>query len=221
MYPLRVSEAELRIRDAEPGDVRFIAWVMQEAARSHLERGIWDFAFPDAAQRIDFLAALASAEAPSFFQHAGFLVAEIDGRAAAALSGYEPRLALGAVLAEASLEAIQRVGLDAEETAAYGERMQMLAGAMPDTPEERWIIEWVATLPEFRGRGLADRMLHAILARGRERGYRGAQIAYLIGNTPASRIYERVGFKKVDEKRDPAFEEALGCPGIARMHLDL
>ena len=61
MYPLRVSEAELRIRDAEPGDVRFIAWVMQEAARSHLERGIWDFAFPDAAQRIDFLAALASA----------------------------------------------------------------------------------------------------------------------------------------------------------------
>jgi ribosomal protein S18 acetylase RimI-like enzyme len=215
-----VTEA-VRIRDADPGDVRFLAWVMQEAARSHLERGIWDFAFPDASLRIDFLAALAAAEGRSFFHHAGFLVAEIDGRAAAALSGYEPRLALGPALAEANLEAIRRVGMDAAEAAAYGERMQTMSRAMPDTPEERWIVEWVATLPEFRGRGLADQLLHAILARGRERGYRGAQIGYLIGNTPASRVYERVGFKGVDEKRDAAFEEALGCPGIARMHLDL
>ena len=91
----------------------------------------------------------------------------------------------------------------------------------PDTPEERWIVEWVATLPEFRGRGIVNSLLLKILDRGRERGFEKAQIGYLLGNIRAQRSYERVGFKTVYERRDPDFEAALGCPGMACMYLDL
>jgi len=60
-----------------------------------------------------------------------------------------------------------------------------------------------------------------MLDRGRCKGYARAQIAVLIGNTPAQRAYESVGFKVVDEKRHPDFQTALGCPGIARLLRDL
>ena len=221
VYPEAVSDGHLRIRSADRGDSRFVAWVIQEAARSHLPAGVWDFALPDPDRRIDFLDALASAEARSFFSYQGFLIAELDGSPASALSGYEPAKALGQTMTDANIEAFAQVGLSEQELALFGERMKMITGAMPETPEDRWVVEWVATAPGFRGRGLAQKLLLEILERGRGLGYAGAQIAFLIGNTPAQRIYERVGFKVVDEKRDPDFEAALGCPGIARMHLDL
>ena len=42
------SEAfAIDIRPAERGDTRFLAWVMQEAGRSHLPKGIFDVAIPD------------------------------------------------------------------------------------------------------------------------------------------------------------------------------
>ena len=39
-----------RVRPADRGDTRFVAWVIQEAARSHLEKGFWDVALTDEAQ---------------------------------------------------------------------------------------------------------------------------------------------------------------------------
>lgn len=99
--------------------------------------------------------------------------------------------------------------------------MQSLGNPWLEIPDERWVIEWVATVPEFRGRGIVHELLGHILERGRERGYHGAQIGHLIGNESARRAYQRVGFTHVDEKRDPDFEAVLGSPGLARMHLDL
>ena len=101
------------------------------------------------------------------------------------------------------------------------DRLALALGCYPNPPDDRWTVEWVATVPDFRGRGIVQKLLAAILEKGRERGYRKAQIAYLIGNTLAQRSYERVGFETVSEQRDPDFEAALSCPGIACMHLDL
>jgi ribosomal protein S18 acetylase RimI-like enzyme len=56
---------------------------------------------------------------------------------------------------------------------------------------------------------------------GREKGFRCAQINIYIGNIPAQRLYEKYGFKIVDEKRDPYFEMQIGSPGMARMLRDL
>ena len=94
-------------------------------------------------------------------------------------------------------------------------------GAFPDVPEDRWVVEFVATLTEFLGHGIVSTLLHEILDKGREQGFTRGQIGCFIGNTRARRVYERAGFKIVDEKRDPGWEIAIGCPGLWCMHMDL
>jgi ribosomal protein S18 acetylase RimI-like enzyme len=80
-----------------------------------------------------------------------------------------------------------------------------------------WIIENVATLPAYRRRGLGNALLAEILAKGRRKGCRRAQISVLIGNTPAQQAYEKVGFQVVDERRHPDFEALVGASGIRRL----
>ncbi len=214
------ASVRFRIRPADRGDSRFLAWVMEAAGRSHLPRGIWDIAVPDDERRIDYLDALVSSEARAFWHWSCFLVAERDGRHAAALAGYEPRLALPEIPAS-TRQAEQRLGIADAESRAIQQRMGVCAACFPEIPQDRFVIEWVATLPEFRGRGIVHQLLLEVLDRGREAGYERAQVGVMIGNTPAQRAYEGVGFKIVDAKRDTAFETALGSPGIARLHRDL
>ena len=208
------------IRSAVRGDTRFLAWVMQEAARSHLEKGFLDIAVPDDAKRLAFLDAIAHAKARSMFSAQNFLVAEIDGRQAGALSAYEPAIAMPQ-MGPAMAEAVQTVGWSEEEIGGMQSRLGVAMTCYPESPEDRWVIEWVATVPEFRGRGIVQQLLLAILEKGREQGFQKAQVAYLLGNEPARRSYERVGFETVSERRDPDFEAALQAPGVACMHMDL
>jgi ribosomal protein S18 acetylase RimI-like enzyme len=79
-----------------------------------------------------------------------------------------------------------------------------------------WVVESVATRPEFRRRGLIDLLMEEMLERGRARGATTADIGVFIGNDPAQRAYEKHGFRVVDEKRNAAFEAVYGTPG-ARM----
>jgi translation initiation factor 4G len=215
-----MPEKTLRIRQADRGDTRFLAWVIQEAARSHLEWGVMDMAIPDDEQRWAYLDAALHADARSFFHHTNFLVAEIDGRHVAALSGYEPKIAVPEMLPMCQ-EVAQKIGWSNADLEKMLASFGAAAAAFPDSPEERWTIEWVATLPEFRGRGIVHKLMVEILDRGRERGYEKAQIGYLLGNRPARRAYESQGFKTVYERRDAGFEAALGCEGMACMHMDL
>jgi ribosomal protein S18 acetylase RimI-like enzyme len=193
---------------------------MQVAARSHLEVGVMDFVVPDEEKRHAFLDAVSHAEPRSFFRYDNFLVAAIDGRQVAALSAYEPATAMPE-MERAEVEAARALGWSDQELQDMKSRFAIAASIFPETPEDRWIVEWVATVPEFRGRGIVNKLLLAVLEKGRERGYEKAQIGYLLGNDNARRSYERVGFKTVYERRDPGFEAALECPGGACMHLDL
>jgi translation initiation factor 4G len=207
------------IRDARADDAAFVAWVQQEAARSHLPRGFFDLAFPGPDEdRLRIIRRMACAEAKSFCHWSGFLVAEVDGKPAAGLSGYEK----ASVAAGTELEAAMREALSAErwtheQAGAMQQRISPFLTCIPETPDDLWVVEWVATRPEHRGKGLIKALLEAILSRGRERGYARSQIGVMIGNTPAQRAYEGAGFRVVDEKRHPDFEAALGCPGIRRM----
>jgi translation initiation factor 4G len=210
---------EIEIRSAVEADVPFIAWVQQEAARSHLPQGFWDLAIPGPeADRLRIVGRICTAKALSFCHWSGFLVAEVDGRAAAALSGYtKPSVTAGGLLFEAMGEAFDAEGWSDEQRQAMSMRIAPFLTCIPDTAEDAWIIEWVATWPAYRGKGLVRTLLHEILDRGRARGHAQAQIAVLIGNTPAQRAYEGVGFRVTDEKTHPDFERAVGCPGIRKL----
>jgi len=213
---------DVAIRDATAADAPFLAWVMQAAARSHRPICFWDLAFPGPdPQRLDYIAALAVAEPPSFMHYGGFLVAEHAGKPVAALSGYDSATKGMDTFLTNLMETVRARDWSPEHQSLLGTRMLPVTTCTPDSPPGVWIVEWVAALPEARGKGVAGRLLRAILERGRAAGYTRSQIAYLIGNAPARQAYERVGFEKVDEKRHPDFEATFGSPGIARMVRDL
>jgi ribosomal protein S18 acetylase RimI-like enzyme len=209
-------------RPATSEDAPFLAWVMQEAARSHLENGIWDFAFPgEDEQRLELLAKIATTERIHFAHFSRFRVLEIDGEPASALAAYENSQHGMEQLTLGMAEAFSQLGWTPEEMLAVRDRSASFAATGYPNPDGLWIVEWVATRPEFRGRALIRRLLREILDLGREQGFARAQIGYLLGNTRAKSAYEGVGFKWIEEHCHPAFEEDYGTPGIARMQRDL
>lgn len=207
------------VRPAKESDVPFLSWVQQEAARSHVPKGFWDLAFPGADEdRLRVVGRICKSPVRSMCHWSGFLVAEVDGQAVAGLSAYtNASVTAGPALFEALGQALDEEKWSAEQREAMGARIAPFLKCIVDTADDSWVIEWVATSPEYRGKGLVRTLLHAILDHGRERGHKLMQIAVLIGNTPAQRAYESVGFKVADEKTHPDFERAIGCPGIRRL----
>jgi len=213
----------LSIRAATADDADLIAWVEVEAARSHRPLGFWDVALPGPDRpRLDLIAqVVVSSGEPCFAHFDGFLVGELDGVPVGALSGYDPtRKPLAHFLAV--LDAVlERNAWSEAHRALLWQRLSPMARCTSDSPDDRWVVEFVALRPEARGKGIAARLVEAILQRGRDAGFSKAQISYLIGNTPARLTYQRAGFVDVDEKRDPEFEATFGSPGVVRMWMDL
>jgi hypothetical protein len=210
------------IRPARPEESAFLARVILAAARSHVGRGFWDLKIEgEDGERLEVLERMACAPRVSFCHHSTFLVAEVDGQPAGALGGYDPE-APGLVEPGAAIDAVLgEMGWSAAERVAASRRTAPFALCGHDEPDDAWIIEWGAVLPQWGGRGLMAALLEAQLDAGRCRGRALAQISMLLGNASAQRAFERVGFSVVAEKRHPAFQAAVGCPGMACLQRNL
>jgi ribosomal protein S18 acetylase RimI-like enzyme len=207
----------IRTRWATADDVPFLVDVVLLASRSHVPRGAWDLAFEEHDVRRRFLERLLAGPKLSWCHHRNFLVAEVDGRPAAALAGYVEG-APGMIPDDAAIVgACLEIGLPQEQIDGAFARVTPFVECLPPRIGSPWIIEWVATLPAFRRRGLVHALLVEMLDEGRRRGHAEAQIMILIGNVGAEHAYERVGFQHRDERRSEVFEQLLGTPGIARM----
>ena len=111
------------IRWARPDDAALLAWVMLMAGRSHLERGIWDIIIGRPEDEcLTFLEHLSITDEPHMCHHSIFLVAEVDGRPAAALSGYDPENLGEETVAPQMPIVMERMGLTDEDMAAGGAR---------------------------------------------------------------------------------------------------
>jgi ribosomal protein S18 acetylase RimI-like enzyme len=208
------TTGQIKIVEAREEHIPFVAWVELTAARSHLPLGTWDFYINSTEEEtLRFLEAIVATEARHFAHYTNFIVAEVDGRPAAALSGYfDEEHGMGA-LAGGLEEANRKVGRSEEENLAGWERAGSIMLCNVDHVPGAWIVEWVATAPEFRRRGLIDRLMAEMLEIGRGKGATTADIGVLIGNDAAQRAYEKNGFAVVGEKRHPEFEAVYGCPG--------
>jgi len=216
-----VTRADVKIVEAKAEHAPFIAWVILAAFRSHLERGFWDHLLGGSdEQLLRYLEALTTTEELHWVHHSIFLVAEVDGRPAAALSGYfEQEHSSGNQLERAMVLAGQAAGMAPKADSLA--RAMTVMHVVPEHVAGAWIVESVATAPEFRRRGLLDGLMAAILERGRERGTTIADISVLIGNDAAQRAYEKAGFRTTAEKRHPEFEAVYGTPGIRTLRRGL
>ena len=210
-----------KIRPGKKEDATFLAHVMMLASRGHLRRGVWDLIAGGPENNcLDYLRRLALTEPVSLCHYSSYIVAEHDGRPAAALCGFDPRAGGWQVLADAMRNVQQQLGWSGADEKASAERSAPVWTCTFDTLDGAWVVESVATIPEFRRRGLVDSLMAEILEAGRIRGHRLAQLTILIGNVAAERAYEKAGFRILDERHHRDFEAALGAPGFMRMVRD-
>ena len=206
-----------RIRSARLEDAEFLAWLMLTAGRAHVDKGIWEVILGGTKQdSLKFLKLLAVTTRPHLFHYSCYLIAESAGMPVAGLGGYDPKKLGYEALQMAIPEVFKKLGHTGPDPGA-NKRAERMRCCIPDDVEGAWIIDSVATRPEYRRKGIVDRLLETILEKGRQQGFRWAQINIYIGNLPAQRAYEKHGFKIVSEKRHPDFAAEIGSPGMACM----
>jgi GNAT superfamily N-acetyltransferase len=205
------------IRHAAPQDAEFLAWVILTASRGHLARGWFDIALHQPEERcVQFLTRLSTAAVPSWWHFSRFLVAEVESERVAALCAFSAAEAYP--LSEAAMtEAAQAVGVSAPERAAIWQRGAYMFSCIMAADNDCWTLENIATVPQYRRRGLTTALIAKALEIGRDGGFAEAQITYLIGNDAAERAYQRSDFHFAGERRDPDFQAATGAPGLRRV----
>jgi len=211
------TATDVRIVEAGQEHIPFVAWVVLASNRSHLPKGMWDLNIDGSEEDVlRYLEVLADTEQIHWGHYSLFLVAEVDGTPGAGMCGFFENEYGAASLMAGAAEVNQKIGRSLDDIAAGWERAKSIMGIVMEHEAGAWVVEHVATRPEFRRRGLVERLVHEMLERGRQRGAMTADIGVLIGNDPAQRAYEKCGFAVVEEKRDAAFEAAYGSAG-ARM----
>jgi translation initiation factor 4G len=208
----------MNIREATPDDAGFLAWVMLAASRSHLARGVWEYINgQDEQTALKYLEVLATTEATHWCHWSRFVIADVDGRPAAGLCGFDPRVdgmeALFTVMPEVNVATDMCI----DDVPAVMERSAVVGEVALPYEHGTWVVENVATRAEYRRRGLVDALLRDVLDRGRSAGFERSQISVFIGNLPARTAYLKAGFRHRDEKRSARFEREVGCPGIERL----
>ena len=212
---------DLIIRQALSGDAGDIAYLSYLAGKGHVETSVYDLMIPGApgptAERLGLIGRMLTTDAKSWLHYSCYTVAALEGGAAASLCAFGKEEGGTRPL----IVALQEVGWNEDDLAGMGERMQPFLRVEHRVPEDAWVIENVACLERLRHRGLTNALVEHAIDKGLERGYKLAQIEVFVGNTPAIRAYEKVGFEITGEKRDPEFERIFGSPGMYRMTLRL
>ena len=207
--------ATLQVVDAQPEDARFLAWVLQTAALSHVERSTFDlFVNGDDVERQRFLELLALTPVPQWCNYRHFIIARSGDEAIGALCGYFVEDCDGPLFARTTIEAVVAMGWDHDRLVAGWNRIKTVSRVALDREPGAWIVESVAVVPAYRRRGVVTRLMDAILDRGRQRGATTAEISVAIGNDAAQQAYEKAGFAVVAEARDREYEATFGCPGM-------
>ena len=139
----------MTIRSARPEDAGFIAQTILSSQRGYRPRGWFDVAlgWPDAQCR-EFIARVAVARAVSMWHVSQFLIAEVDGKPAAALCAV-PAAGTGPAAWRAIEEVAAETALDPSELETIRRRGAYTRACWVQGGEGDWMIEHVATDPAY------------------------------------------------------------------------
>ena len=206
----------IRMRQAKPDDASFLAKAVLIAGRAHVHKGIWEVILGGTEEEcLAFLHHISVTTDPHLFHYSCYFIAEYaeDGPVGS-LGGYDPKKLGYQTLQRAIHEVITKRNLPAQTSQGAEERSSKMLVCLPKEIDGAWVIDSVATLPEYRKRGIAETLLEHVLHEGKERGYHVAQINMYIGNAPALNLYKKLGFEVIEEKREEYFERTIGSPGM-------
>ena len=214
---------EMSIRDATADDADFLAWAILTAAEGHLNKpSVWVRVFSGEEQeRINLLAKLVVAEPRCIAHYEGFVIAEHKGLPIAAACGYIPAERTPEDFTSALLTVVEEAGWNHQQQVDLLAGFGVFSRCLPMGYEREWVLEYIATKPEFRGSGVTRELLNDLLECGREADVSKARVAYFIGNEAAKKSYRKLGFNEVHEIVDSEFEAQYGVPGVVHMSLDL
>jgi len=206
----------MQIREARPQDVSFLARSILIAGRAHVTRGIWEIILGGTEEEtLHFLQSLSITQIPHLFHYSYYLIAEEKPfDPVGSLGGYDPNIAGYRALQQAIPEVVRKLNLPAQVSTVSGERANKILACLPKQIDGAWVIDSVATLPDHRRKGVSERLLRAILEKGKTQGYSRAQVNMYVGNEPALKLYRKFGFEIVEEKLDEYFEKSIGSPGM-------
>jgi ribosomal protein S18 acetylase RimI-like enzyme len=213
----------MQIRDARPQAASFLAKAILIAGRAHVKRGIWEVILGGTEEEtIGFLHHLAVTQIPHLFHYSYYLIAEEDSsNPIGSLGGYDPAIAGYPALQQAIPEVLRKLNLPAKTFADSESRAKKILACLPKEIQGAWVIDSVATLPEHRRKGISEKLVSAILAKGKRQGHAKAQVNMYIGNEPALKLYRKFGFEVIEETRDGYFEKNIGSPGMLSLAKDL
>lgn len=208
------------IGPAARGDAGDISHLSYLAARGHVRMSVLDLLVPGppgpTKERLTAVARLCVARQKSIMHHCFYTVARVKGRVASSLCTYARESVEKGDFAAALCE----TGWSAEEIESMARRMEPFFRVNPSVPAKTWVIENVATYSDYRRRGLIESLLVDAIQRGQSAGYGRFQVSCFIGNLPARRAYEKVGFRVADRYADDEFESIFECPGMYRLVLE-
>lgn len=210
------------IRQATSTDAEFLSKIILQAGRSHTGTSIWDIAIGRSESEIlGFLQRLTTIGVGHFCHTSRFLVAEDSGVAISAAASYITDADMFSRTHAGLVETAAGLGWDEQRTRAMFEGMMCWSKAVPPIPPNAFVIEWLATLPGFQGRGFAAQLLDEHCERARGQGFNTVYLHMQAGNKVAQSLYERKNFAVVDEKSDAEFRYAVGNSGLVLMAADL
>lgn len=222
-------QAMLTIRDATSADIPFLARIEYEASLPPMNQCFWDSLLQGTETgALQFIKAMLGANASNWGNVADFLILEEQGKPVAGAAGYTPNLEDYCPLCLSSLDRMSRALKWSQEIAiGFRDRYEKFWGGdcrpIFLTPQAPWIIEYVAVLPEARGRGLGKVLLRAMLEKGRSQGHSYVGIMAIEGNDVARHTYESLGFKPYQTFYAEYFAKQfnLEFPGITKFGLCL
>ena len=119
----------------------------------------------------------------SIYSYEHTFVAEVDGRVAGAMCGYDG----------ADYQALKQPIVD-----ALGEDSEF--ARLQETEAGEYYLDSVGVHPDFRGRGIGSMLFEAQIARAAEQGHGRVGLIVDVDKPEAEALYERLGFRYLDDK---------------------
>ena len=212
----------IKFRTAVEDDIPFLAIATRTAERGHRETGLWDFIYT-AEKCLPFLEGWIQSS-DMFFHYSNFFIAYvfIDGDEVPIAS------ALSYVYGNIDFEKWEGIeksialsnGWTVDEISKLQERWSQVIPCMPKYGSPNTlVIECVATVDlRYRKMGIQTQLITNLLdIRSKDSNCVNASLSCLADNAAAQSLYEKLGFRKVQENLSPEFAAALVSPGFIVM----